>query len=254
MSLINDALKKAAHQRAQEQADLAAPMPGGGARPRQASPPRTQNMVLVGGGAIALVVVSAVLTGIFVSGRSEPKAAVPLSQPAAPRAQAAPEAPTVAVRVPQISVANPPAARTPAPAAETPRVQAPAPTLAPVVIAPPATTPKPSEQVAIHVPESAPPAAAAATQAAAPTPAPVAAPTAAPVPTQSLGDRVQAFIDRIQISGVRYAGAESKAIIDGHIYRVNDMLDKILGIRLSKVDPDHLTFVDSAGATYTKSF
>jgi hypothetical protein len=258
MSLINDALKKAARQRAQEQADLAVPMPGGGARPRQGSPSRTQNMVLVGGGAIALVVVSAVLTGIFVSGRSEPKAAVPLSQPAAPRAQAAPEVPTAAVRVPQISVANPPAARTPVPVAETPRAQAPAPTLAPVVIAPPTATPKPPEQVAIRVPESATPAAAAATQAAtqaaAPTHAPVAAPAATPVPTQSLGDRVQAVIDRIQISGVRYAGAESKAIIDGHIYRVNDVLDKVLGIRLSKFDPDHLTFVDSAGATYTKSF
>jgi hypothetical protein len=42
--------------------------------------------------------------------------------------------------------------------------------------------------------------------------------------------------------------------VDGHVYRVNDMLDRTLGIRLVKVDPDHLTLVDSEGATYIKNF
>jgi len=101
---------------------------------------------------------------------------------------------------------------------------------------------------------------------AAPTAAPLGAPTAAPVAARpaeaaqapavvvSASDRVQNFIDAIHITGVRYSGADSKAIVDGHIYRVNELLDKALGIRLVKVDPDHLTFSDPAGTRYVKSF
>ncbi len=43
-------------------------------------------------------------------------------------------------------------------------------------------------------------------------------------------------------------------IVDGHVYRVNDLLDRALGIRLVQVDVDHLTLVDSTGVTYIKSF
>jgi hypothetical protein len=279
MSLINDALKKAARQRAQEEADVETLMPGGGAKSHGRAPVRTQNMVLVGGAAIALVVVSAVVTGIFVSGRSEPKAAASPTQSAAPREQPAPESHAAAVRVPQISVSSPPAAHAPPQVVETPAAEAPARTRAATV----AATPVPSAQVTVHVPEMTPPATAAVStgvvQAPARSPGPSAAPPAAPATTpppapattplpvvaaappavapavvQSLGERVQAFIDRIQISGVRYAGADSKAIIDGHIYRVNDLLERTLGIRLSKFDQDHLTFVDPTGSTYVKSF
>jgi hypothetical protein len=77
-------------------------------------------------------------------------------------------------------------------------------------------------------------------------------PTAAPQPSRS--EQVQSFVDRIRVTGARAAGAESKALVDGHVYRVNDMLDRTLGIRLVKVDPDHLTLVDSEGATYIKNF
>jgi hypothetical protein len=274
MSLINDALKKAARQRAQEQeGDLASLIPGGGGRARERTPARAQSMVLIGGAAVALVVVSAVVTGIFLSGKSGPKAPAALSQPSAQKEQAAEQPPPVAVRVPQISVPTALAARAPAeaPAAQTqPRSTA-------AAISPPA--PSPSPAVVVRVPESAPSATASAaahdvqTQAkatpapaapapaapppaaAAATPLPVAAaPAPAPTAVQSLAERVQAVIDRIQISGVRYAGSDSKAIIDGHIYRINDVLDKALGIRLSKFDQDHLTFVDPTGATYAKSF
>jgi pyruvate/2-oxoglutarate dehydrogenase complex dihydrolipoamide acyltransferase (E2) component len=274
MSLINDALKKAARQRAQEEGDIAPLMPGGGGRAHSRPPARAQNMVLIGGAAIALVVVSAVVTGIFVSGRSAPKAAAAFAQPAAQKAQPTPETQATAVHIPQISLASAPATHAPAKAAETPAAEAPPKARAAAVAAPPAAaTPGASAQVAVRVPETIPQAAATAGAGAsqAPTqnpppaavaPAPVATPVpvaaTAPTPTpaviQSLGERVQAVIDHIQISGVRYSGADSKAIIDGHIYRVNDLLDRTLGIRLSKFDPDHLTFVDPSGAKYVKSF
>jgi len=64
----------------------------------------------------------------------------------------------------------------------------------------------------------------------------------------------QSFVDSLRVTGVRAAGTDSKALVDGHIYRVNDVLDRALGIRLVQVDPDHLTLVDSQGVTYIKSF
>jgi hypothetical protein len=71
MSLINDALKKAARQRAEEQGDFAADAGRGPAAPRGRAPVRTQTVVLVGGAAVALVVVSAVITGILVTGNRD---------------------------------------------------------------------------------------------------------------------------------------------------------------------------------------
>ena len=83
MSLINDALKKAARQRAEDQADMAPIMPGGGGRrSRTGGPMAKQTMVLIGAAAVVLVVVSVVATGVFVTSRpaakpAEAQAAVP---------------------------------------------------------------------------------------------------------------------------------------------------------------------------------
>ena len=74
------------------------------------------------------------------------------------------------------------------------------------------------------------------------------------VPAPSHGDQVQEFVDRMRVTGVRTAGPEGKALVDGHVYRVNDILDRALGIKLVQVDADHLTLVDSAGVTYIKTF
>lgn len=216
MSLINDALKKAARQRAEERADMAPPMPGGGARVRrQRAPIRTQTLILVGAAAVALVVVSAVVTGILVTGKPEtkPTASPAPTQPApaekAPAKVAAPE-PVIQVSIPKV------AASAPAPA--------PSPT-------------------ASSAPAAAPPIA-----------APANPPPAAPAAAQGHNDQIQGIVDRFHVSGVRAAGADSKALVDGHVYRVNEIIDRSVGLKLVKVDTDHLTFVDGDGATYLKSF
>jgi hypothetical protein len=222
MSLINDALKKAARQRAEEVGEYP-PMPGGGRRPsRQGGPMQKQTLVLIIAAAVALVVVSAVVTGMLMAGKPEPKAA---SVPKPPEASAAPkavvQAPVVAVSLPQA-----PAAAVAAPKPSPTPVPTPVPTAAAVVAAAPA-------------PASQPPAA----------PAPI-----APAGTQGHNDMVQAIVDGFHISGVRTAGAGSKALIDGHIYKLNDVVDKAVGLRLVKVDEDHLTFVDRDANTFVKSF
>jgi len=65
---------------------------------------------------------------------------------------------------------------------------------------------------------------------------------------------IQGIVDRFRVSGVRAAGADSKALVDGHVYKINEMIDRTIGLRLVKVDADHLTFVDAQGDTYVKSF
>jgi len=86
----------------------------------------------------------------------------------------------------------------------------------------------------------------------APAPAPAAAPSAQAAQAQN--DAIQSTVDGFLISGVRAAGEDSKALINGHVYRLNDVIDKSLGLKLVKVEQDRLTFVDRTGSTYVKTF
>ena len=237
MSLINEALKKAARQRAEEQADVIPPMPGGGGRSSgQRQSMGTQTLVLIAGAALVLIVVSAVITGVFMAGKPEAKpavAAVPspiaLSQTTSPKVIV--QAPALAVSIPQ---------KAPPAAVSTP-VTTPIPTSAPVAQAKPVAAPAPTPAPVVR--------------AAPPTPVAAPASTAAAADTaQARNDLVQGIIDRFRISGVRTSGADSKALIDGHVYKVNDIVEKTIGLRLVKVESDTLTFVDRNGDTYTRSF
>jgi hypothetical protein len=220
MSLINDALKKAARQRAEEQGDVAL-MPGGGRSSRQGQPMRKQTLVLIIAAAVALVVVSVVVTGILMAGK--PPAVVASVAKPAPE-QAVQDAPArVVVQAPVIAVSLPAVAAPVEPAK-------PSPTPAPVAVAPVAVA------------------------AAAPAPLPAAPDSKAAATAQSHADAVQAIVDAFHISGVRTAGAGSKALVDGHIYKLNDVVDKSVGLKLVKVDEDHLTFVDREGNTFVRSF
>jgi len=138
----------------------------------------------------------------------------------------------VALERPAISVAP-----TPVPTFAPTAVPTPIPTVAPTAIPTPLPTeaPAPAALVTLHPP----------------TPAP---PVASTPSDQAHNDLVQGLIDRLQVSGVRASGAGSKALVDGHVYRINDVLDRPTGLKLTGVDEDHLTFVDSKGVTYVKNF
>ncbi|HXQ79908.1 MAG TPA: hypothetical protein VN775_01260 [Opitutaceae bacterium] len=224
MSLINDALKKAARQRAEDQAEVAPPAQAGRRKriPRRGEPISVQTLVLLAGAAVTLVVASVVVTGVLVTGRLEPRpstAPKPISVTPAPQ-----ESPAVVVQVPRVQEAP------------APRPSPPPPTAAPVAAA---VTPPPAAPTIPVAAATAPPADAG-------------RPAAAPQLSRS--EQAQNFVDKLRVTGVRAAGPESKALVDGHVFRVNDILDRALGIRLVQVDADHLTLVDSGGATYIKNF
>jgi hypothetical protein len=226
VSLINDALKKAARQRAQE-TDGLPPMPGGGYSrgPARGGAKKTQTMILVGGGAVVLVVVSVVLTGIMMN-KGAPEAKPVAFAVTTPVPTPAAAAPKIVVQPAQVAITLPQAA---------PIAQAPVPTALPT------STPVPIVREE--------PAAAPAVVQAAPTPAPTAPPAATLQP-----DQIQNLVDNYHISGVRAAGAGSKALIDGHVYKVNDLVDRLIGLRLVKVEEDRLTFTDRTGTTYVRTF
>lgn len=53
---------------------------------------------------------------------------------------------------------------------------------------------------------------------------------------------------------MRSPGPEARVLIGERVYRINDVVDRALGLRLQSVAPGKITFVDAAGATYTKNY
>ncbi|HKB89635.1 MAG TPA: hypothetical protein VKC60_03845 [Opitutaceae bacterium] len=102
----------------------------------------------------------------------------------------------------------------------------------------------------------------------APAPAPVVKPVvtaepvlakAAPEPTPILAPpqqdpKILIFISGLKIIGVRPAGNESRVFMNEHVYRLNDLIDPMLGVTLTGVTESSLTFKDAKGATYTRVF
>lgn len=88
--------------------------------------------------------------------------------------------------------------------------------------------------------------------AAPPEPVPVTPP---PLPADSQPDpRVAAFVETIRVAGIRSSGSESRVLMNERVYRVNDLVDRALNIRLTKVEADTLTFADANGISYVKKF
>jgi hypothetical protein len=54
--------------------------------------------------------------------------------------------------------------------------------------------------------------------------------------------------------GIRSSGTDSKVLMNDRVYRVNDYVDRILGVKLVSVSRDTLTFTDANGVTYVKNF
>ena len=83
-----------------------------------------------------------------------------------------------------------------------------------------------------------------------PAPAPV---TPAPVAGPAKADeRIARFVEAIKVTGIRSSGAESRVLMNDRVYRVNDTVERTLGVKLTKVEADQLTFADANGLVYVK--
>jgi hypothetical protein len=243
MSLINEALKKAQRQRHDDPAGAAGPAAGaGGAVAGRSGPRPLRTLLLLATGAFVLIAASVVFTVYFVNEPApppappRPKKKVEISQKA-PAPVTAPAAVSPATK--------PPAASAP------PKVETPAP--APLPAATPLKVERAAEPITAEKPTPAPtpaPLPPEATAVAVPPPAPPKPSTAEPIADA----RVQAFVDTMRISGVKAAGAESRVLLNDRVYRLNDIVDRPLNVRLIKVESSSVTFSDGGGFTYVKYF
>jgi hypothetical protein len=260
MSLINEALKKAQRQRTAESTE-APPMPGGGAAAGRARPRSAQSLLLLVAGGVVLVVLSVVATVFLIARRPGPSTVTAKPKPA-PMAEAPVVAMPLAEKGPPASVvASAPVEKTPAPAkpAEmtTPTGTKPTPASGPKAAPPPSSFAE-TKAAAETKPAAASPPATLPTAPADIAPVATAPATPAPPPLPPTAvkadERVHAFIDAIRVSGIRSSGGESRVLMNDRVYRVNDIVERNLGLRLTKVDPDSLTFTDPNGVTYVKYF
>ena len=66
--------------------------------------------------------------------------------------------------------------------------------------------------------------------------------------------KILAYIDAVRITGIRAAGVDSKVLMNDRVFRVNDMVDRTLGLRLTAVEASALIFEDERGVVYTRNF
>ncbi len=255
MSLINDALKKAQRQRGDESAPEPLPAERGPA-PRRGSSSGGPNLMLGAGvgivAACAIIVTVVVLmrqgeappavTPVVAAPKSEPVptvAGVADPGPASPRPattqSASPEsAPASQVSGPSPQVSNP-SSQTQAPTVQTPdpRPQTPTPDSA--------TGP-------INVPDLT---LGGSTLPAAPAPA---TGIGGPSPEAGQNKAILTWLSTLRVAGIRPAGADSKVLMNDRVYKLNDVVDYSLGLKLTGIAIKQLTFVDEKGVSYVKSF
>ena len=240
MSLINEALKKAQRQRHDEQAELGAPVPGGGARvARRQKSLSTQSIVLLAGSGIALFVVCVVGAVLWIN-RPAPAKPAPIKPAPAP-------SPVVAAPTP------PPVVVTPAPVATKPITPAPT---APTEV----SSPKPAP-VAAPAPTNAAPSMASARSApevdlAGPTTTepPPRVITVPNLPAAKFEERIQTIVDSWRVAGIRSSSTGSRVLLNERVYKLNDIVDRTNGLRLTKIASDQLTFTTADGIDYVKTF
>lgn len=215
MSLINEALKKAQRQRAENPAALppsVSDSTGAPATPvvkrRPPMPARTQALLL--GGGVAVLLMAGSLTFVLLNSDSPTQSSPPpkiVQQPVEPTAVSVPQAEEppveVAVKLPEVAPVEPVA-------------------VAPIVPAQPpvqstsATPPGPVE------------------------------PTANP--------KVYEILEALRITGIRASETDPKVIMNERVYRLNDIVDRGTQLRLTRVEATALVFVDGTGYEYRKSF
>ena len=280
MSLINEALKKAQRQRTQDVSPSSStgspPSPEGTPPPRRvvkrSQPMPAQTLVIVG--AACLMIVGVVAAGFWFligpSGESTDNSAplvVGSAKPAPSPAPAGTPATSVAGTAPAGGVgAQPEPTRAPGTTSTatstTPGANA-------------AVTPTPVGGVAafvfdVKMAEAKPDAATPAAETTQRSPSdPATAGTAQEgtgegalhidVPAGEAGfvppnSRSSAIVDTLRVSGIRASGTDPKVLMNERVYRLNDVIDHSIGLRLKEINPNNLVFIDETGATYVRNF
>lgn len=66
--------------------------------------------------------------------------------------------------------------------------------------------------------------------------------------------QIIAYIGDLKITAIRMAGKDSKIFINNRVYRLNSTINRQLKIKILKIDPQRIVFIDNVGIKYTKHF
>jgi hypothetical protein len=221
MSLISEALKKAQRQRTAE-------VPGGeGPRVviRRGSTPAAKQVLFIAGGLVVAVVAAAIVAVIMLRPSEEEIAARVALATAKAKSAPAVRTNTTDPAGPSVQIATGPAAKGDAP-------------LPPIVLnLPPAAGTAAPVAPAPERPALVTPAATAAGAARAGSPG-----------------ALQDYVDTLRITTWSAAPtpADSKVMINDKVYRINDVVDRALGLRLTDIRSDRVIFTDERGAAWTR--
>ncbi len=63
-----------------------------------------------------------------------------------------------------------------------------------------------------------------------------------------------AYVDQLQIRGIRISGNNSKLLMGNKVYSINSIINKELKLKIKAIKTRELILIDDAGYTYTKQF
>lgn len=230
MSLISDALRKAQKQRTGELPPLSSmPAIGGESAARIAKRAKPAGfytlLIRLGAGVILLAVV--IIGGVILLR----KKSLPVDAPQPAGQTAARSEPTTVPAQPQ------------------PATTTVAPPVVPVAVTPPAVTAPKTEAPA---PRSETPQPVAATTPAAPV-SPKPEPVRPAGPTK-LEPKAIIFIESLRVVGIRASATDSKVLMNDRVYRIGNVIEHEMGIKLTGITTNSLTFEDERGGRYTRTF
>ena len=226
MSLINEALKKAQRLRREEAAGVAEQEVAVPSVTRIAKRGRARTarmIVLLASGAAMLIVLSTTLTVYLIN-----RTPAPPARPAPASTGSRPVKPS-ATETPESTAGEPNLLLPAATSQETNPV---------VVVTPPLDPAMPS-------PSSTP---------GADPSTPTLVITQLPPGLAKPDERIVVFVEALKVAGIRSSGNESRVLMNERVYRVNDVIDRGLGVKLVGVAANALIFADPNGATYQKQF
>ncbi len=239
MSLISEALKKAQRMRTDPMAGNS-PSGEGGNVIRRGQPMPAKTLALIVAGIAGLMILVVITTIIVVRLNAPPPLTAAKSVAAQPATNMAPPTSSPLIAVAPVSALPTPEPATPVQTPPTRPPESSGPAVAPATVA----------KTPVVAPAKIPPA----TAVKGPTPAPATPPAALKADAPKADPRVQAYVDAVRVTGIRSSGTESKVLMNDRVFRLNDVVDRSLGIRLTEVRADSLTFVDETGFAYIKNF
>jgi hypothetical protein len=67
-----------------------------------------------------------------------------------------------------------------------------------------------------------------------------------------LQEQIHAYLDSLKVGGAFVAGG--RVLLNDKVYRLHEIVERTLQLRLIKVESNALTFSDANGATYVRYF